>query len=188
MGMLSFGPQSGYDIKRNIERSVRHFWNESYGQIYPILHRLVEEGLAVRRTERGEGRPDRHVYSLTPAGHAELEKWLVEPVESPPAVRHELLLKLFFGHLVGPEETRKHLVRYRDELERQLELYRSIESDFHAKNPDGACLPLLYGLLTLRCGLRVAQAYLEWSEEALEALATFASDAPPPADTEGKKS
>ena len=39
LGMLATGPKSGYDIKQTIETSIGHFWNESYGQIYPILKR-----------------------------------------------------------------------------------------------------------------------------------------------------
>ena len=40
LGVLGFCPMSGYDVKKLIERSIAHFWNESYGQIYPILNRL----------------------------------------------------------------------------------------------------------------------------------------------------
>ena len=41
MGMLSMGPMSGYDIKKRFEKSLSYFWNESYGQIYPILRKLA---------------------------------------------------------------------------------------------------------------------------------------------------
>ncbi|PYI52519.1 PadR family transcriptional regulator [Paenibacillus flagellatus] len=46
LGLLAFGPHSGYDVKRRIEQQLSHFWSESYGQIYPNLKKLVEEGLA----------------------------------------------------------------------------------------------------------------------------------------------
>src|SRR2546430_2188497 len=45
LGMLSLGPRSGYDIKTVVDRSTRFFWAASYGQIYPELRRLEEEGL-----------------------------------------------------------------------------------------------------------------------------------------------
>jgi DNA-binding PadR family transcriptional regulator len=44
LGILSYGPMSGYDIKKFYEKNVAGFWSESYGQIYPILKRLAEEG------------------------------------------------------------------------------------------------------------------------------------------------
>ena len=45
LGLLSLGPRSGYDIKTVVDRSTRFFWAASYGQIYPELRRLEDEGL-----------------------------------------------------------------------------------------------------------------------------------------------
>ena len=50
LGFLSQHPRSGYEIKRAVDRSTRFFWAASYGQIYPELRRLQEQGLV-------EGRP-----------------------------------------------------------------------------------------------------------------------------------
>src|SRR2546422_4002758 len=71
LGVLSRRPMSGYDVKKLIERSIAHFWSESYGQIYPILNRLAAEGLAERRRGKQPRKPERHVNSLTPNGPAE---------------------------------------------------------------------------------------------------------------------
>src|SRR3989442_13387821 len=79
LGVLSRRPMSGYDVKKLIDRSIAHFWSESYGQIYPILNRLAAEGLAERRRERQRRKPDRHGYSLTSKGPAELLRWLALP-------------------------------------------------------------------------------------------------------------
>src|SRR5260370_38491835 len=70
LGLLSLGPMSGYDIRQLIPRSIGHFWSESYGQIYPGLKRLAAAGLVEKKTQRRKGKPDRHVYSLTPEGRA----------------------------------------------------------------------------------------------------------------------
>src|SRR5207244_7584723 len=96
LGMLSFRPMSGYDIRKEAMSSIGHFWNESYGQIYPALGRLAAQGLARRRAVRGIGRPDRQVYEITRQGMAVLRRRLAEPPRTAP-IRHELLLKLFFG-------------------------------------------------------------------------------------------
>src|SRR5258707_1269885 len=44
LGLIALRPRSGYDIKRIVDRSIRHFWAASYGQIYPELKRLGEAG------------------------------------------------------------------------------------------------------------------------------------------------
>src|SRR2546429_5742806 len=72
LGVLSRRPMSGYDVKKLIERSIAHFWSESYGQIYPILNRLAAEGLAERRREGQPGQPDRPAHSLPSNGRPEL--------------------------------------------------------------------------------------------------------------------
>jgi DNA-binding PadR family transcriptional regulator len=77
-------------------QSTCNFWNESFGQIYPILKQLVEEGLATSHTEKQEGKPARYVYTLTDKGLEVLRHWLTEPIEHL-VERNELLLKMFFG-------------------------------------------------------------------------------------------
>ena len=75
LGLVAHEPASGYDIKKLVEQMLSHFWNESYGQIYPILKQLAAEGLAVRKTQRQKGKPDRQLYSVTPKGVDELREW-----------------------------------------------------------------------------------------------------------------
>ncbi len=46
--MLSLDPRSRYDIQRAFQASMRYFWNESNGQLYPALRTLVTAGPAAR--------------------------------------------------------------------------------------------------------------------------------------------
>src|SRR5688500_7085144 len=96
LGMLSLGAGSGYDLKKRIEASSAHFWSESYGQIYPMLSELADQGLAERTRERQQGKPDRQVYALTPSGREVFAQWLAAPAKQE-GFRSELLLKLFLG-------------------------------------------------------------------------------------------
>src|SRR6266702_3388689 len=81
LGVLSYGPMSGYAIKKFIQQSISNFWNESYGQIYPILKQLTSEGLASSHAEKQEGKPERYMYTLTGKGWEALQQWLTEPAE-----------------------------------------------------------------------------------------------------------
>src|SRR5437868_12137602 len=75
LGMIAIGKQTGYDIKQLVDKSTRHFWAASYGQIYPELKRLEERGLIRGRSEPSGGRA-RTVYELTDAGRTALLAWL----------------------------------------------------------------------------------------------------------------
>src|SRR5256714_14014709 len=75
LGMIALGKRTGYEIKQLVDKSSRHFWAASYGQIYPELKRLEDAGLLVSEDDPHGGR-SRHAYSLTPAGKRALHDWL----------------------------------------------------------------------------------------------------------------
>ena len=56
LGMLAFGKNTGYEIKQFVDKTTRFFWAASYGQIYPELKRLEDQGL-VRGPTRAVGGP-----------------------------------------------------------------------------------------------------------------------------------
>lgn len=167
LGMLAAGPGSGYDLKKRIEGSVAHFWQESYGQIYPILARLAAEGLVDRRLERQKGKPDRQVYSITPTGLERLGRWLGEPVPEE-KFRSELLLKLFFGRRRSVEETIRHVERFRERQQALVRIFAERERELRRKH--GAHPGLPYWLMTLHFGQYRTDALLRWSEETLKTL------------------
>jgi PadR family transcriptional regulator AphA len=167
LGMLSLGPMSGYDLKKTIELSTSNFWHEGYGQIYPMLKQLAEEGLTTSHSEKQEGRPERHVYRLTDKGWETLRRWLAEPAEYQLA-RNELLLKLFFGRQVQVPISVEHMQKHRT-LQIQLLLhYDTAEAYAKANFAETPHLP--YWLMTLSYGRHVAQALLAWCDETLVAL------------------
>jgi len=170
LGLLSIYPGSGYDIKKFMEQSTSNFWNESYGQIYPILKQLVEEGLATSHTEKQEGKPERYIYTLTGKGREELRHWLAEPIEYT-VERNELLLKLFFGLQSPVANNIEHVQHFRTLQERLLHKYQGIETFLQANcvnNPD-----LCYSLITVRYGILRCQALLTWCDETIDTLHSF---------------
>src|ERR1017187_5448402 len=96
LGMLALGKkQSGYDLKKAIATSTANFWSESYGNIYPTLRKLLEEGATQEDSENAPpSKRQKQLYSITEKGRRALRQWLRQPA----AVRsedNELLLKLF---------------------------------------------------------------------------------------------
>jgi PadR family transcriptional regulator, regulatory protein AphA len=167
LGLLTIEPMSGYDLGLTIRGSVGHFWNESYGQIYPNLKRLTAEGLVTSKTERQKGKPDRHIYSITGKGREHLAAWLaVEP--QPEIPRNELLLKLFFGAQV-PVEILIGYVERMAETERALlqKFTRAGEEEIAANRqyPDAP-----YWQMAVRFGQLELEAHQRWAEETLAEL------------------
>src|SRR5262249_56103099 len=93
LGVLSFGPQSGYDIKAFVDGTLRFFWAASYGSIYPELKRLEAMGL-VSASDDATGGRKRTVYALTDAGTARLPEWVMSNDALAYEVRAQPLLQL----------------------------------------------------------------------------------------------
>ena len=103
LGMLTDGPASGYDMKKNFESSFGHFFPAGYGSIYPALATLARNGLVEFEEIPQEGRPDRKVYSITEAGRESLMESLGSPDPSH-KIRSEFLATLWFAHLMTDEQ------------------------------------------------------------------------------------
>jgi PadR family transcriptional regulator, regulatory protein AphA len=176
LGMLTLGPMSGYDIRKAMEQSTGNFWQESYGQIYPILKQLTNEGLATSREEKQEGSPVRYVYTLTDKGWDELGTWLSEPIEYQ-VERNELLLKLFFGRIMPIPASIEHVGRFRMLQEQSLRKYEQIEAHLARcaveEDPDAP-----YSLITVRYGLHRVRALIDWCDETIAALNKLAENGP----------
>ena len=168
LGMLSLGgPRSGYDLKKEFDERVRHFWSESAGQIYPTLRQLERDGMVESETVAQSRRPDRVEYSITAAGRQHFRSWMSEPAQ-PPTVRNELLLKLFFGPEAAPEIVENHLRAHRDAMRAALQMYEGFQAQiFAAARSDEQAL---YWSITLDAGRCVAEARVRWAEDALLAI------------------
>ena len=167
LGALSIEPMSGYDIKNVLGRTIAHFWNEGYGQIYPTLKQLSDTGMVTSHVEASSGKPDRHVYTMTEAGWDELRHWLAQPAESEQPGRSELLLKLFFGRHAPAGTNLDHLRHHRQMLATLIDRYQAIEAELDAgTDPDRP-----YWLITLRHGQAVTRASLVWCDETIHRLA-----------------
>jgi DNA-binding PadR family transcriptional regulator len=168
LGMLGLGKETGYDIKQLVDRSTRHFWAASYGQIYPELRRLETAGLVSSQSVPSGARA-RTVYRVTDAGQAALGRWLASTQEPLYELRDEGMLKLFFSDLAGPEAGSpdalriEHLRAMRARQEQKLQQLRAMEPQVRNAPPG------MY--LTLRLGIDMAEWFIEWSEAAERRLA-----------------
>jgi DNA-binding PadR family transcriptional regulator len=157
LGLLAGGEQSGYDLKRRVERSVGYFWAPARSQIYAVLPRLVEQGLARRREVRQSGRPDKQLYRITKAGSAALHTWLDVPMDAEPG-QNVLLLKLFFGGYGNAEVMLDHVRARRRAAEQLRDELLEIEART-PKTPEDR-----FPALTRRYGLEYAAGLIRWAE------------------------
>jgi len=176
LGLLREGRLSGYDIRRLTRVRFRLFWSESFGQIYPCLARLAEEGLVRVAREDADGRK-RVVYAITPAGRRAFKDWLPRPA-AVETMRYELLLKVYFttraeGAGLQPllEDFKQRSVASLEELK---QFHRDL-SPLSRRHPNHASV-----LAVIRLGMTVFKEFASWAEETNRLLAS------PAPHTQGK--
>jgi DNA-binding PadR family transcriptional regulator len=117
LGILTRTDATGYEIKKLFEQDgYQHFVEASFGSIYPALNRLTEEGLVSVREELQEKRPDRKVYSITPAGRTAFIASLLKPL---PEDRHRspFVFAMLFADLLPAERVGTMLNSYIAQIE-----------------------------------------------------------------------
>jgi DNA-binding PadR family transcriptional regulator len=108
LGLLSFGQElSGYGLKKWADSSLRFFyWSPAISQIYGELRRLETLGYVESRTTPQDDLRNKRLYRITDAGRTALAEWAHDAPVEPPVLKHSVLLRVWLGHLTGPERLR----------------------------------------------------------------------------------
>ena len=172
LGFLSYGPLTGYDLKKHMDNSTQFFWYAGLSQIYPTLKKLAEEGLVEATVIPQEGKPDKKIYLITEAGRAMLMDWLVEPIDKLSPTKDPALLKLFFSGALDKETLL-------EQLRRQLALHRAQLAHYQQETTayieqiiaeTGLTREGALWELTRQFGEEYERAYIRWLEQAIEAV------------------
>lgn len=169
LAVLLESPCSGYDLMKRFEGSVGFFWRASHQQIYRELGRMEKQGWLQAELIQQEGRPNKKRYSVTEIGRDQLKEWILTPVEVSP-VRDDMLVKLYVGYLVSPEQILEQLQHHQQQHHERLQVYRQIES---CSFPDASAVlsaTALYQYQTLRYGILYETQWLAWCEEVIHTL------------------
>ena len=76
-GLLSFGPNNGYELKRILDREWRFFRKAVHlSQLYRTLNVMEKQGWVTSVVTTREKSPDLRTYTLTDEGFKVLKDWL----------------------------------------------------------------------------------------------------------------
>ena len=172
LGFLNLGPMTGYDLKKQLDRSTQNFWHAGLNQIYPTLKKMEDEGWITSAVEPQDARPDRVLYHMGETGRQEMLEWLAQPLDELPRGRHAGLLKLFFaGYLERDEaltQLRAQLELHRDQLAAYDETRRMIAA-VAAQEPRLERAAVFWELVR-DLGEKNERMYVDWLEKAIETV------------------
>ena len=136
--MLAVRSWTGYELTRQVHRSLRFVWPTSEGHLYREQKRLVGLGWATVEQER-TGRRARNLYTITPAGRDALARWFTTPPEEP-HLQIEGVLRLFYANLGDPADLDRSIATTADQATVMLAALRGFVREYLA---DGGPMDML---------------------------------------------
>ncbi|HVP27741.1 MAG TPA: PadR family transcriptional regulator [Myxococcota bacterium] len=170
LGILEYQPMHGYSLKRVLAEGISTFWPVNLPAIYPSLRKLEQEGLVAHRMETTrDGRPDRKVFTITPTGRAELERWRRLPPDGPMTVRSPLYLKLLFAK---PDDYRDVL----DWLDKAIDEGRTLLSQLRADQTNPNAFSSFFVRYMRESGISHSEIQIELMQDLRARVAAHAAE------------
>lgn len=169
LGMLA-EPKSGYDLKKEFDKSLRNFWNAELSQIYPQLQKLEDEGLLTSKHQASAEGPPRRVYKRSARGRRELLKWLRSGPQFGKARISYLAQVYFLPQLEDPDEMLGFMQELRKAFAERQAKYEEIEREWKRcdpRYPDDLPDDDFSAQRTLALGLRQLAGTLAWCDESI---------------------
>lgn len=170
LGFLREQAMTGYDLKTVcFDHDAQHFWTADQAQIYRTLDRLESRDMVTSRVRRQRSRPDRKIYSITPAGSDELDRWAASTGPLPP-LRDPFLIQLRFADRLSDDDLLRIVRERREAMQERLESLRARA----AAEARGTGRDAVLNRLTLEAAISDARANIDWLDDSLETLLALA--------------
>ena len=119
LGILSWKPSTGYELKKIFEDSSFMYWSGNNNQIYKALTNLEDEGFVTNKVIHQENSPSKKIYTITDEGLKELKNWLLSSPEAP-EIKKTFLVQFAWSDMLSNEKLAELLSKYENEIKLQL--------------------------------------------------------------------
>jgi DNA-binding PadR family transcriptional regulator len=161
LGLLKEKTMHGYELKKNLDEQLGHFWQFSYGSLYPTLKRLSREGFVEMELPKGETSRRKNVYRITPSGES-LFTELLEATAPDVEDRGAFMLRFAFSRYMSPETRRRLLEGRRGYLQGRLTKMAASLKKLRDRMD-------AYSIELMRYGVDEAEHDIRWLDGMLEA-------------------
>ena len=172
LGLLSWKPLTGYDVKRVMQDSPFLYWSGNNNQIYKALTKLLENGFVTNQVQYQESAPNKKIYSITESGMDALIRWVMSEEPEAPEVKKTFLIQLSWAGRLEPDKVSQLLDRYENVMTQQLAMHREEkrrEKNFpNRSEQEHFVWEMLYDNFVVMC-----EAELRWIQQFREGLEHF---------------
>ena len=173
LGLLHYGPSTGYDINTFFRDSLAFFWEAQTSQIYRELTALEQEGLAESETIIQHGKPNKNMFRITETGTAAFYMWMKTPFYNDSfTFKSPMLMKLFFAAGQDRQITLEMLRSFIADMRRDLATMSGVDDiiDDAVEAHPAATPDKLYWSLTADFGYRYYDMAIAWAEHACKEI------------------
>lgn len=126
LGIINEKSRTGYEIVETFKTIFAHFFDGSYGSVYPVLHKLEQQGEVTKQMIVQDGKPNKYVYSITEQGKEKFKHYLKTDVQ-PEKVKSDFLMRMYFGEYLSDGEIKKIIA---EEIRRKEGLMEQLKTDY----------------------------------------------------------
>ena len=181
LGLLTYGPMTGYDLKKIFDKSISNIWSASLSQIYRELSILEKKGYVLSNIQKQEDKPDKRIYKITEKGEKSFLNWLNDfPEKLSFPKRDEFMLRIFFGSKLRKKELIKQFERFISQKRSYLTTLNEIEKNFSLCSSEFTVesekKEELLWHLTIKRGQMTLETVIKWAEECITRLNEYSED------------
>jgi DNA-binding PadR family transcriptional regulator len=139
LSQLKHQDKHGYEIKKGAERILGDVYKINNNSLYPVLRHFEEMGAISKRVQAQEGKPNRHIYKITPVGEEILGEMLKDYPDELHLNDYEFFTRVGLFDLIEREEREIILQKRKDALEKQkrhlTEIIRERVGEINHRHP-----------------------------------------------------
>ncbi|QSX05722.1 PadR family transcriptional regulator [Sedimentibacter sp. zth1] len=172
LGLLTYGPMTGYELMKVFNKSLKFFWSAQTSQIYRELDTIEKKGWVTSEHIIQKDKPNKKVFTISNEGKSELVNWLNgHSAKKMMNLRDSMTMRIFFGSIGDMKVLKGELMEYRCINEHFLESLKNVEEGLDKSEQSiRESSEKLYWIMGIKRGYITAKANIEWADECLELL------------------
>jgi DNA-binding PadR family transcriptional regulator len=166
LAMVGESVNSGYSMRKEMNRMRGGRWSAESGSVYRVLRRLEKDGLVLEARKVGVPNRERTEYELTPQGEALLHTWLTFPPDRTEMafLVDPLRTRCYFLFRLKPAEQIRVVKTW---LQESKVFIQELQRDVDVITMKGTSSPRVVAYQNL---LHLGQARHEWLKKLLNSL------------------
>lgn len=168
LGLLSWKPFSGYDLKGIISDSNLFYWSGNNNQIYKVLLELQRDGLVSFEVQQQQSLPAKKIYTINERGRAALRQSLLQKPQVSDWPK-SFLIQLAWSDCLTDDEVLDLLNFYEQELISHLSLLQG-EAERRENSPHRTPREAYLWRRIADNFILATQTELQWTSETRKAI------------------